>query len=196
MARRSWRRKSSSTAKRARPACRSGTSSRACRDFELLSLPPEARKDKAAKQKLYVEVDVVILCLPDEAAKEAAHLIDCDGRRRAAGDRRVKRPSGRAGLDLWLSRARGRTGGGGRRREEGQQSWVPRDRRDCASTPARRRTRPAEGDAGVSHLGQRLFGRRQVDDRGLRERPRAGVRALWAQRSSTSTCQKSSSIQA
>ncbi len=44
--------------------------------IELVSLPPEARKDKAAKQKLYGEVDVVILCLPDEAAKEAVHLID------------------------------------------------------------------------------------------------------------------------
>jgi N-acetyl-gamma-glutamyl-phosphate reductase len=43
---------------------------------KLVSLPPEARKDAAAKQKLYGEVDVVILCLPDEAAKEAAHLID------------------------------------------------------------------------------------------------------------------------
>jgi N-acetyl-gamma-glutamyl-phosphate reductase len=46
---------------------------------ELLSLPPEARKDQAAKQKLYREVDVVILCLPDDAAKEAAHLIDAMG---------------------------------------------------------------------------------------------------------------------
>ena len=47
--------------------------------LELASLPPEARKDAAAKQKLYGEVDVVILCLPDEAAKEAAHLIDAMG---------------------------------------------------------------------------------------------------------------------
>ena len=44
--------------------------------LKLVSLPPEARKNAAAKQKLYREVDVVILCLPDEAAKEAAHLID------------------------------------------------------------------------------------------------------------------------
>jgi N-acetyl-gamma-glutamyl-phosphate reductase len=47
--------------------------------LKLVSLPSEARKNAAAKQKLYGEVDVVILCLPDEAAKEAAHLIDAMG---------------------------------------------------------------------------------------------------------------------
>src|SRR5271155_5287851 len=47
--------------------------------LKLVSPPSEARKDAAAKQKLYAEVDVVILCLPDEAAKEAAHLIDAMG---------------------------------------------------------------------------------------------------------------------
>ncbi len=46
---------------------------------KLASLPPEARKDPAAKRKLYGDVDVVILCLPDEAAKEAAHLIHSMG---------------------------------------------------------------------------------------------------------------------
>ena len=47
--------------------------------IELASLAPEARKDATAKQKLYGAVDVVILCLPDEAAKEAARLIDAMG---------------------------------------------------------------------------------------------------------------------
>ena len=50
---------------------------------ELASLPAEARKDSAAKQKLYGEVDVVILCLPDDAAKEAARLIDSIGEEKA-----------------------------------------------------------------------------------------------------------------
>jgi N-acetyl-gamma-glutamyl-phosphate reductase len=48
--------------------------------LELRSLAPEARKDADAKQKLYAQVGVVILCLPDEAAKEAAHLIDAMGK--------------------------------------------------------------------------------------------------------------------
>jgi len=47
--------------------------------LKLVSAPPEARKDAAAKQKLYEQVDVVILCLPDGAAKEAAHMIDAMG---------------------------------------------------------------------------------------------------------------------
>lgn len=47
----------------------------------LVSLPAEARKDPEAKRALYADVDVVILCLPDEAAKEAGKLIDAMGDR-------------------------------------------------------------------------------------------------------------------
>jgi N-acetyl-gamma-glutamyl-phosphate reductase len=45
-------------------------------DLDLVSLPAELRKDAAAKRELLGQVDVVILCLPDEAAREAARLID------------------------------------------------------------------------------------------------------------------------
>jgi len=42
----------------------------------LASLPFDARKDPAQKRKVYADAGVVILCLPDEAAEEAAKLID------------------------------------------------------------------------------------------------------------------------
>ena len=42
---------------------------------ELVSLPAASRKDVDAKRQLLGKVDVTILCLPDEAAREAATLI-------------------------------------------------------------------------------------------------------------------------
>ncbi|THD43695.1 MAG: N-acetyl-gamma-glutamyl-phosphate reductase [Bradyrhizobium sp.] len=45
----------------------------------LKSLPAERRKDAEAKAKLFAEVDLVILCLPDEAAKDTAKAIEALG---------------------------------------------------------------------------------------------------------------------
>ncbi len=49
---------------------------RAVPDLELRSLPADQRKDPGARQALMAEVDLVVLCLPDEAAKESARLAD------------------------------------------------------------------------------------------------------------------------
>jgi N-acetyl-gamma-glutamyl-phosphate reductase len=46
------------------------------RDIELVSITPEKRKDADERQKLLNSVDAVILCLPDDAAKEAVALIE------------------------------------------------------------------------------------------------------------------------
>lgn len=45
------------------------------RDLEILSIDPEKRKDADARAELLNTADAVILCLPDEASKEAVGLI-------------------------------------------------------------------------------------------------------------------------
>jgi len=48
-------------------------------DFEILSIAPEKRKDADARRELMRAADVIVLCLPDEAAREAVALADSLG---------------------------------------------------------------------------------------------------------------------
>lgn len=43
-------------------------------DIELKSVSPERRRDPNARREMMTEVDLVVLCLPDDAAKESAAL--------------------------------------------------------------------------------------------------------------------------
>src|SRR5437773_10348215 len=43
-------------------------------EVALKSLPPAQRKDPAARRDMMAAVDLVVLCLPDEAAREAAAI--------------------------------------------------------------------------------------------------------------------------
>jgi N-acetyl-gamma-glutamyl-phosphate reductase len=48
------------------------------KDIELVTLPEERRKDASARADALNGADAVILCLPDDAAREAVSLIDND----------------------------------------------------------------------------------------------------------------------
>jgi N-acetyl-gamma-glutamyl-phosphate reductase len=51
-------------------------------DVTLVSIEADRRKDMAARRELLNSVDVAILCLPDEAAKDAVAMIDPQSRTR------------------------------------------------------------------------------------------------------------------
>lgn len=51
-------------------------------EFELIALDEDRRKDRAAKRDALNTADIAILCLPDDAARDAMTLIDPNGRTR------------------------------------------------------------------------------------------------------------------
>ena len=44
-------------------------------DLTILQIPEDSRKDLSARSAIYTKADIVILCLPDQAAVEAAEAI-------------------------------------------------------------------------------------------------------------------------
>ena len=48
------------------------------KDIALLSIPEALRKDPAARKEIMNQADIVFLCLPDDAAREAVTLVDND----------------------------------------------------------------------------------------------------------------------
>lgn len=67
--------------------------------IELLSIEPERRKETARRRELMAAADVVILCLPDDAAREAVALADGLG---ADGARIIDASTAHRVADGWV----------------------------------------------------------------------------------------------
>lgn len=68
-------------------------------DVELISIEPDRRKDTQARLELMRQADVVILCLPDDAAREAVELADSLGE---DGPRIIDASSAHRTADGWI----------------------------------------------------------------------------------------------
>ena len=131
------------------------------------SLPSALRKDPAARRDMMADVDLVILCLPDDAAREAAALADGLG---ADAPRLLDASTAHRVDPLWIYGFPEMAAGAGRGRSP------PRARSPIPAAIRRARSRLLRPlvDAGlippdypvVDQRGQWLFGRRPGDDRG------------------------------
>ena len=136
-------------------------------DIDLLSLPADARKDEAAKTTMLRAADLVVLCLPDEAARATVALVDALG---PTGPRVLDASTAHRVAPGWaygFPETGSRAGCFHQSGKAGRQSRLLCDGRDRAPAAACRcRSRPVRF-RGQHQCRLGVYGRRQVDDRRL-----------------------------
>lgn len=131
-------------------------------DVELLLIDEDKRKDTEERRKFLNAADIVFLCLPDAAAKEAVTLIENDHTRVIdASTAHRTDPDWDYGF-AELSKAHRAAD---RRLQARCQPGLPRERLHFLCLSARRTRRCPGGLCLYLLVAHRLFGRRQKDDR-------------------------------